>query len=88
MNQIDFEHTISYPSSYMGRVKSVPSQPTASAKNETGDFGKFTDFARRIMAVPRSAIQPQLDAEKEVKRTRAAKASASRASDASPKRAT
>jgi len=62
----------------------VPNQPTAPAKNETGDFDKFTDFARHIMAVPRSAIQPQLDAEK-AKRT--SKSSASRASAASPKRA-
>jgi hypothetical protein len=62
----------------------MPSQPNQTAKNVTGDFDKFTDFARRIMAVPRSAIQPTLDAEK-AKRT--SKASASRASAALPKRA-
>jgi hypothetical protein len=45
------------------------------------DFDKFRDFAQRIMSVPRSAIQPQLDAERERKRT--SKSSASRDSDAS-----
>ena len=30
-----------------------------------GRLDKFRDFARQIMSVPRSAIQPQLDAEKE-----------------------
>jgi hypothetical protein len=59
-------------------------KPTPSAKNVPGDFDTFKEFARRIMAVPRSAIQPTLDAEK-AKRT--AKA-ASRASAASPKQAT
>lgn len=48
-----------------------------------GDFSKFKDFARQIMSVPRSAIQPQLDAEKERKRT--PKASASRDSGVSSK---
>jgi hypothetical protein len=53
------------------------------AKNESGDFEKFRSFATKLMTVPRSAIQPQLDAEK-AKRT---SKSASRASAASPKRA-
>jgi hypothetical protein len=64
----------------------VPMKPRLSAKNVSGDFDKFKDFARRIMTVPRSAIQAELDADRERKRT--AKASASRASGASPKRAT
>ena len=58
-------------------------KPKPSAKNETGDFDTFKDFATRIMAVPRSAIQPTLDAEKAKRTARAA----SRASGASPKRA-
>lgn len=52
--------------------------------NEPGSFDTFKEFATRLMAVPRSAIQPQLDAEK-AKRTSKA---ASRVSAASPKRAT
>jgi hypothetical protein len=59
-------------------------KPDTSAKNETGDFDKFTDFARQIMSVPRSAIQPELDARKERKRT--SKTSASHDSAASNKR--
>jgi hypothetical protein len=59
-------------------------KPKPSAKNETGSFDTFKDFARQIMAVPRSAIQPTLDAEK-AKRT---SKHPSLASAASPKRAT
>jgi hypothetical protein len=61
----------------------MPMKPKPSAKNDTGSFDTFKEFATRIMAVPRSAIQPQLDAEK-AKRT---SKSASRVSAASPKRA-
>jgi hypothetical protein len=42
----------------------VPQKPTRSAKNETGDFGKFTNFMRRLVAVPHSEIKAKLDAEK------------------------
>jgi hypothetical protein len=47
----------------------VPNLPTASAKNETGDFDTFTEFARRLFAVPHSAIKAKLEAEKAAKRT-------------------
>jgi hypothetical protein len=56
--------------------------PTASAKNQTGDFDRFTDFARRLVAVPHAEIKAKLDAEREAKRT--SKASASRASAVQP----
>lgn len=62
----------------------MPSQPNQTAKNETGDFDKFRDFARQIMSVPRSAIQPQLDAERARKRT--SKSSSSRVPDVSSKK--
>jgi hypothetical protein len=62
----------------------VADLPTPSAKNDTGDFDRFKDFARRIVRVPHSKIKAQLDAEKEAKRT--SKAS-SRAPVASSKRA-
>jgi hypothetical protein len=61
----------------------VPSQPIPSAKNETGDFERFKEFARRVVRVPHSQIKAKLDAEKEAKRT--AKASSSRVSGASSK---
>ena len=54
--------------------------PKPSAKNVTGDFGQFTNFMRRIVAVPHSEIKAKLDAEKRAK-TRKRKA-ASRASSA------
>jgi len=44
------------------------SRPTLSAKNETVDFAQFTDFMRRVVAVPHSQIKAKLDAEKQAKR--------------------
>jgi hypothetical protein len=55
-------------------------KPKPSAKNESGDFERFSNFARQILSVPHSEIKAQLDAEKAAKRT--AK-SASRVSDES-----
>jgi len=59
-------------------VPQKPTRPTHSAKNVEGDFGKFTNFMRRLVAVPHSEIKATLDAEKLAK-TRKRKA-ASRAS--------
>ena len=59
----------------------MPNQPTDSAKNVTGDFDHFTEFMRRLVAVPHSEIKAKLDAEREAKRT--SKASPSRAVAAS-----
>lgn len=61
----------------------VPQKPTRSdpsAKNDTGEFGKFTNFMQRLVAVPHSEIKAKLDAEKRVKQERKKKPSASRAS--------
>ncbi len=47
-------------------------RPRTSAKNEPGEFDRFTDFMRRLVAVPHSEIKAKLDAEKltkEQKRT-------------------
>jgi hypothetical protein len=46
----------------------MPNQPTASAKNETGDFDRFKDLTRKLMSVPHSELKARLDAEKEAKR--------------------
>jgi hypothetical protein len=46
----------------------MPKHPTTSAKNVTGDFGQFTSFMRRLVAVPHSEIKAALDAEKEAKK--------------------
>ena len=50
------------------RVEPKASRPTLSAKNETVDFAQFTDFMRRVVAVPHSKIKARLDAEKRAKR--------------------
>jgi len=55
--------------------------PNPSAKNVSGDFGKFTDFMRRLVAVPHSEIKAKLDAEKQAKQRQNKRAS-SRASHA------
>jgi hypothetical protein len=47
----------------------MPSHPDQSTKNETGDFDKFTNFMRRLVAVPHSELKTRLEAEKEAKRT-------------------
>jgi hypothetical protein len=47
---------------------SVPTKPKPSAKNVSGDFDKFTNFARQIMSVPHSEIKAHIDAEKAAKR--------------------
>ena len=59
----------------------MTNSPTPSAKNETGEFDRFKDFMRRLIAVPHSEIKAQLDAERAAKQ--ASKTSASRASAAS-----
>ena len=59
--------------------------PTAPAKNETGEYDRFTDFLRRLVAVPHSEIKAQLDAENAAKR-KAKSRSASRVSGASSKK--
>jgi len=58
----------------------MSNHPKPSAKNVTGDFGKFKDFARRIVAVPHSEIKAKLDAEKLAKMRK--RKTASRASSA------
>jgi len=43
-------------------------KPKPSARNVTGDFDKFSNFARQILSVPHSEIKAQMDAEKAAKR--------------------
>jgi len=50
----------------------VASHPKPSAKNEQGDFARFTEFMKRLVAVPHSEIKTQLDAEKKTKAQRRA----------------
>jgi hypothetical protein len=53
------------------------SHPKPSAKNVTGDFGKFANFMQRLVAVPHSEIKAKLDAEKQAKQRRQKRSSAS-----------
>jgi hypothetical protein len=58
-------------------------RPDASAKNPQGDFDKFTDFMRRLVAVPHSEIKAKLEEEKAARKHRTPKpVSSSRASRA------
>jgi hypothetical protein len=59
----------------------VANHPKSSTKNEPGDFAKFTNFMRRLVAVPHSEIKAKLDAEKRAKARKKA-SSASRAEGA------
>lgn len=60
----------------------MPNRPSHPAKNVEGDFGKFTDFMRKLIAVPHSEIKAKLDAEKRAKQRKSKRASSSRASGA------
>jgi len=55
----------------------MPKRPEPSAKNVECDFGKFTNFMRRLVSVPHSEIKAKLDAEKQAKRQRQKQSSAS-----------
>jgi hypothetical protein len=58
-------------------------KPIQPAKNESGDFDRFTSFMQRLVAVPHAEIKAKLDAEKSAKkRKRTPKPSASRDSGA------
>jgi hypothetical protein len=62
----------------------VPQKPVRSdpsAKNVTGDFGKFTSFMRKLVAVPHSEIKAKLDAEKLEKKRKRASSRASHGKD-------
>jgi hypothetical protein len=63
-------------------VSQKRTRPANPAKNVEGDFGKFTNFMRRLVAVPHSEIKAKLDAEKRAKsRKQKAASRASRAKD-------
>jgi hypothetical protein len=58
----------------------VTNHPKSPAKNPTGDFGQFTNFMKRLLAVPHSEIKAKLDAEKRAKARKSKRTSAPRAS--------
>jgi hypothetical protein len=62
--------------------QAAPNRPVDPAKNVEGDFGKFTNFMRKLVAVPHSEIKAKLDAEKRAKQRKPKRASSARASSA------
>ena len=42
----------------------MPTKPKPSAKNESGDFGTFSNFVRRLMAVPHSEVKAAMEADR------------------------
>lgn len=50
------------------RVEPKARLPISPSKDVQGDFAQFTDFMRRVVAVPHSKIKAKLDAEKMAKR--------------------
>lgn len=48
-----------------------------SAKNDESDFARFTDFMKRLVAVPHSEVKAALDAEKQAKAAKRRRSSAS-----------
>jgi hypothetical protein len=62
----------------------VADLPPTSGENETVEYDRFTNFLRRLVAVPHSEIKMKLDKEKK-KKQKAKLASASRAAAASSK---
>jgi hypothetical protein len=46
----------------------MANRPRTRANEVRGDFGQFTEFMRRLVAVPHDKIKAQLDAEREEKK--------------------
>ena len=62
-------HHSEYPA-FQGMT--VANHSKSPAKNQTGDFGQFRDFVKRLVAVPHSEIKAALDAEKAAKKRKRA----------------
>jgi len=66
-------------------VSQKSNRPDVPAKNTQGDFDRFTDFMRRLVAVPHSEIKTKLEEEKAARKQRTPKVvSSSRVSRAKP----
>jgi hypothetical protein len=50
--------------------------PRSAATDATGDFAQFTDFMRKLVAVPHSTIKARLEEEKKAKKQRVSRAPA------------
>jgi len=43
----------------------MPNRPNPSAKNESGEFSKFSNLLDKLLSVPHSKIKAELEAEKQ-----------------------
>jgi hypothetical protein len=55
----------------------MANHPKPSARNETGDFERFTRFVRGIVNVPGSEVKQQIENEKKARAHKRAKSSSS-----------
>jgi len=60
-----------------GQTKAATRKRRSSGK---GEFDRFSEFMKRLVAVPHSEIKAKLDAEKKTKVRKSSRTSASRAS--------
>jgi hypothetical protein len=52
------------------------SNPISPAKDAQDDFAQFTEFMKRLVAVPHSTIKARLEEEKQAKKKRVSRAPA------------
>jgi len=82
---LDFSIHIPFRIAQCGlRYDNAMNVKSESAKDVTGDFEKFKDFARQVLSVPHSEIKAHIDAEKAAKRTSKTPASRVSVSRAKP----
>ena len=51
----------------MAKLEPKARVPKSAATDVQGDFAQFTDFMRRLVAVPHSEVKAKLEAEKKAK---------------------
>jgi hypothetical protein len=47
----------------------MPTKSPQAGGTETGDFGKFQSFVRRLMAVPHSEVKAAMESDKRKRKT-------------------
>jgi hypothetical protein len=54
----------------MAKQEPAARLPISPAKDTQGDFAQFTNFMRRLVAVPHSEVKAKLEAEKKAKQSK------------------
>jgi hypothetical protein len=60
----------------MAKLEPKAKVPHSAATDVQGDFAQFTDFMKRLVAVPHSTIKARLEEEKQTKKKRVSRAPA------------